>query len=179
MLLLAAADLLLLLFCLSNTPELQGRYARLLPAAASLDEVTAEYGHRHVGRGRRGVPLTPRPGGTGPPGPGAGAEVAAILDRYAGEEQYRAFLARYPAHRDLLVEARVHLFRRDRYAFLADQAKDDTDLRQQYARIAMGENRSWRRSSPRCSVIPVTAGRRRCGPHSRPGPARPHPTRAR
>ncbi len=141
-LLLAAADLLLLLFCLSNTPELQGRYARLLPAAAALDEVTAEYGHRHVDavagvfRSRLDRAELARQDRE------RGAEVAAILDRYAGEEQYRAFLARYPAHRDpLLVEARVHLFRRDRYAFLADQAKDDTDLRQQYARIAMGENR--------------------------------------
>ncbi len=141
-LLLAAADLLLLLFCLSNTPELQGRYARLLPAAASLDEVTAEYGHRHVDavagvfRSRLDRVELARQDRE------RVSEVAAILDRYAGEEQYRAFLARYPAHRDpLLVEARVHLFRRDRYAFLADQAKDDTDLRQQYARIAMGENR--------------------------------------
>jgi VanZ family protein len=141
-LLLAAADLLLLLFCLSNTPELQGRYARLLPAAAALDEVTAEYGHRHVDavagvfRSRLDRAELARQDRE------RGAEVAAILDRYAGEEQYRAFLARYPAHRDPLVaEARVHLFRRDRYAFLADQARDDPDLRQQYVRIAMGENR--------------------------------------
>ena len=68
--------------------------------------------------------------------------MAALLDRYGGEERYAAFLARYPAHREpLLVEARVHLFRRDRYAFLADQARDDPDLRQRYARIAIGENR--------------------------------------
>lgn len=141
-LLLAAADLLLLLFCLSNTPELQGRYARLLPAAAALDEVTAEYGHRHVDavagvfRSRLDRAELARQDRE------RGAEVAAILDRYAGEEQYRAFLARYPAHQDpLMVEARVHLFRRDRYAFLADQGRDDPALRQQYARIAMGENR--------------------------------------
>jgi VanZ family protein len=141
-LLLAAADLLLLLFCLSNTPELQRRYARLLPAAVALDGVTAEYGYRHVDavagvfRSRLDRAELARQDRE------RGAEVAVILDRYAGEEQYRAFLARYPAHQDpLMVEARVHLFRRDRYAFLADQARDDPALRQQYARIAMGENR--------------------------------------
>ena len=134
---LAAVDLLLLLFCLANTPDLQ----RWLPSAVRFDEVTAEYGYRHCDP-RLGVFFSrldrvelarqERE---------RAAEVAAVLDRYAGEERYRAFLATYPANRDpLLVEARVHLFRRDRYAFLADQSRDDGNLRQRYARIAVGEN---------------------------------------
>ena len=141
-LLLAAVDLLLLLFCLSNTPELQGRAARWLPAAFPVDEVTAEYGYRHVDA-RAGVFLSRLDRAElARQDQERATEVAPILDRYTGEERYSAFLARYPAHCDpLLVEARVHLFRRDRYAFLAHHTADNPDRRQRYARIAMGENR--------------------------------------
>lgn len=141
-LLLVAVNLLLLLFCLSNTPELQGRLALWLPALIPADEVTAEYGFRHVDAhagvffsrlNRADLARHDRE---------RAAEVAPILDHYAGEERYSAFLAHYPAHRDpLLVEARVHLFRRDRYAFLAHHTADNPDRRQRYARIATGENR--------------------------------------
>ena len=134
---LAAVDLLLLLFCLANTPDLQ----HWLPSAVRIDEVTAEYGYRHRDP-RAGVFFSRLDRAElARQDRERGAQLAPVLDRYAGEDRYRAFLARYPAHRDpLLFEARVHLFRRDRYAFLADQSRDESNLRQRYARIALGEN---------------------------------------
>jgi hypothetical protein len=44
----ACGVLLLLLFCLNNTPRLIEFYSRWIPAAATLDQPTAEYGFRIV-----------------------------------------------------------------------------------------------------------------------------------
>ena len=57
------------------------------------------------------------------------AQAAAILDRYRERRKYSEFLTTYTPHVDAFVhEARVHLFRRDRYLSLALKEPEDKEL---------------------------------------------------
>lgn len=112
-----AALSLLLLVCASHTPRRLDVYARRIPFFAALDEATAEYGHRiHAG------PATVffsrlSPADLQRQDRDRGAEAGRLAGAYPGDARYPAFLREHPAHRDpLAVEARIHVFRRDRYA---------------------------------------------------------------
>lgn len=141
-LLLAAINLTLFLLCCSATANNLKRSAAILPLLASVNEVTAEYGYKH--RTPAGDTLYSR----------LDlrelirqdrlrfAEVIPVLERFRTDQEYSVFLQNFPAFRDpLLVEARIHLFRRDRYALLAVQARHDQKHQQDCATIAIGENR--------------------------------------
>jgi len=139
--LLACVNLLLLSFCVVNTPALRSWYSSVIPCSERIGEVTAEYGFHH---------LDPQVGGfysrldleeLARQDRTRYAEVAAALDRLRSDQEYHQFVTRFPAYQDpLLAEARVHLFRRDRYAMMAEQAAGDVQRQQRYARIAYGEN---------------------------------------
>ena len=140
--LLASANCFLLLFCFSGTAGNLARYTAVLPWLSSMDEVTAEYGYTHRDPGE--VTFFSRLDHQELAWQDSSrfTEVAPLLDRYRTDQQYSEFLRRYPAFRDpLLVEARIHLFRRDRYAYLAAHAGNNPQLRLKHATIAIGENR--------------------------------------
>lgn len=70
-----------------------------------------------------------------------GVAVAQILDQYQGEERYPVFLEQYPPAVDpFLHEARVHLFRRDRYRFREAEKPGDMEVRRHFRTIAFREN---------------------------------------
>ncbi|MFH0953741.1 MAG: VanZ family protein, partial [Verrucomicrobiota bacterium] len=120
---LAAAELLLLGLCLSNTPATVGWYTSRIPALAYLqskDNVMSEYGYRHVDPAmgtffsRLTLEELVREDAR------RAEEVARILEEYRGMGAYERFLATYAPQRDPFVhEARVHLFRRDHYLAVA------------------------------------------------------------
>ena len=140
-LLATAAGLGLLLFCCANTPALLAWYGRVLPALAFIDEVTAEYGHRHDNH--RGLVFVSRLDRQelARQDRERAVEVGRALSRHREEADYARFLRTHPPHLDpLLVEARVRLFRRDRHAQLVALTKNDDGLRRRHARIAVAEN---------------------------------------
>ncbi|MGF1609673.1 MAG: VanZ family protein [Kiloniellales bacterium] len=71
-----------------------------------------------------------------------GEEAGRILTQYLDPELYEAFLDVYtPVSDPFLHEARVHLFRRDRYLQRAEEeVEDDPELYRQYMTIAFREN---------------------------------------
>lgn len=112
-----AANAVLLLICVNHTPGLLDAYARRVPFFATLGEATAEYGHRI--QIRPGTVFFSRlaPAELQRQDRARGAEAGSLIGAYPGDARYPAFLREYPAHRDpLAVEARIHVFRRDRYA---------------------------------------------------------------
>lgn len=136
----AAVNLLFLLFCVSNTPRLHEAYARYIPAARDLDHLTAEYGFR-IKDPQIGVFFSRLP-------PEElrrrdrleGAAAAEVLNRTRSDALYVQFLKDTPAHRHpLVVEARIHLFRRDRHAGQA-LWREDPDEAAYYAHVAWREN---------------------------------------
>ena len=136
----AIANLALLLFCLSNTPDLKDFYSRFLPGAAALDQVTAEYGFRiedsaiGVFFSRLSAAELRRRDRE------FGAAAANAIDQAQTDRQYGRFLRDNPAHRDpLAVEARIHLFRRDYHARKALAPEDPAQVRAS-AHIAHREN---------------------------------------
>ena len=137
----AMAILLLLLFCISNTPRALDFYARHWPGAAALDQATAEYGFR-IEDPALGVFFSRWPADELRRQDRArGAEAAATINRVRTDAEHMRFLAETPAHRDpLAVEARIHVFRRDRHAGEALWRKDPGEARY-YAHVARGENR--------------------------------------
>jgi hypothetical protein len=136
----AILDLLLLLFCVSNTPRAVEFYSRFIPAAAALDQVTAEYGFR-IEDPAIGVFFSRLPAeALKRQDREHGSEAAATISRTRNDLQYALFLEATPAHRDpLAVEARIHLFRRDRHAGEA-LAQQNPEAAAFYAQVAHGEN---------------------------------------
>ncbi len=71
-----------------------------------------------------------------------GEVFAKILDQYRDHRRYKEFLQKYtPATNPFLHEARVHLFRRDRYLKNAQRDKEDETLFADYLDVAYRENR--------------------------------------
>ncbi len=136
----AIAVLALLLFCLTNTPALKDVYSRFLPGAASLDQVTAEYGFR-IEDPAIGVFFSRLPAAELlRQDREFGAVAAETINPVRNDPQYIRFLQENPAYRDpLAVEARIHLFRRDRHALAALQRPPPQDPAH-YALIAHREN---------------------------------------
>lgn len=112
-----AANALLLLVCVGHTPRLLDVYARRFPFFATLGEATAEYGHR-MRAGPSTVFFSRLPQAElRRQDRDRGDEAGRLIGAYPGEKRYPAFLKEHPSHRDpLAVEARIHVFRRDRYA---------------------------------------------------------------
>lgn len=68
-------------------------------------------------------------------------QTAAILDRYHERRKYSQFLKTYTPHVDPFAhEARVHLFRRDRYLSLAAKHAEDKELSRSYLDVASREH---------------------------------------
>ncbi len=69
-------------------------------------------------------------------------EASEVLDSYRDPERYVEFLTTYTVSRDpFLHEARVHLFRRDRFVMRAEEETDDQDRRREFFTVAYWENR--------------------------------------
>ncbi len=136
----AIVTLLLLLVCVSSTPRTVEWVARYLPAAIVFDHIPSEYGFRiedpDIGVFFSRLPAEEllrqdRERGT---------EAAQRINRIRADDQYRAFLRELPAHRDpLAVEARIHLFRRDRYMAEAKKREESGDFHW-HAHVAWREN---------------------------------------
>lgn len=137
----AVLNSLLLLFCLSNTPGLMEGYVRSIPGAAVLDQATAEFGFR-IEDPEIGVFFSRLPAEElRRRDREQGARAAEIIGRTRTDEQYVRFLEETPAHREpLAVEARIHLFRRDRHAAEARRPKTPAETAF-HAHVAHGENR--------------------------------------
>jgi VanZ family protein len=131
---------LLLLFCVTSTPDRVDFYSRHLPKAISLDQATAEYGFRIAAPGigfffsRLPAEELRRQDRD------HGAKAAETIGWTRNLKQYVRFLEVTPAHRDpLAVEARIHLFRRDRHAAEALNP-EDPKVAHNYAFVAHREN---------------------------------------
>ncbi|MGB6365852.1 MAG: VanZ family protein [Thermoanaerobaculia bacterium] len=141
---LGAVVVILLALCALNTPERVERYAARIPALGFLagnPSVMVEYGYRYehpeIGSFYSRLTLEElarqdreRAG-----------EAAAILDDYHDHLRYPAFLTDHPASRDpFLNEARVHLFRRDRYTDEARKSVAEGEINRELATVAWREH---------------------------------------
>ena len=145
----AGMNVVLLLFCVSNTDSFKAWYSGFVPAAAKIDEVTATYGFR-ISDPDIGVFYSQlRPDELRRQDRERATEVAAILDEYKPERRYERILRAYPAYVDpFLVEARVHLFRRDRHGSLAIKKAGDPAAALEHVRVAYRENQILRAYFP-------------------------------
>lgn len=141
---LAVVALLLLAGSLLNTPARIAWYSERLPFLQFLktnDSVMAEYGYLYedpeIGRFRSR--LSPEALKTSDVE--RAAKAANILDRYRPDSLYSAFLGQYtPVNDPFLHEARVHLFRRDRYLRKAADLKHDEEQYKYRLTVAFREN---------------------------------------
>jgi hypothetical protein len=135
---------LLLLASLLNTPPRIAWYAERIPALGSLlqrSDLMLEYGHLYevpeVGRFRSRLP----PAELERIDAERGAEAGRILAG-SSEADYQSFLERYtPITDPFLHEARVHLFRRDRWLYVADYIGEDDDQYRRHVTVGYRENR--------------------------------------
>jgi hypothetical protein len=140
---LAAAQLMLLVLCLANTPARVAWYADRVPGLGFLRwplNDMAEYGYRHVfpglGEFRSRFTLDALAGIDAARGP----EVAAIIDRYPSG-RYGQFLSEYPAARDAFVhEARVHVFSRNRNMADRRRVQPGSAAFRRHATVALREH---------------------------------------
>lgn len=141
---IGALATVLLLASLLNTPPRIAWYAERFPGLGSLRErsdVMLEYGHLHevpeIGRFRSRFSLAELERIDVERGPEAGRILAG-----SSEADYQSFLDRYtPISDPFLHEARVHLFRRDRYLATAEGHLDDEDWQRRDLTVAYRENR--------------------------------------
>jgi len=136
--------------CALNTPTRAASYAQRIPALAYLENnpsVMAEYGHRYEDPEIGVFFSRSDPEALAAEDQTRAVEVA-ILDEYQARERYPEFLAAYPSWRDPFAhEARVHLFRRDRYLFRAGN-EEDLEAALEFATIAAREHRVLERYFP-------------------------------
>jgi VanZ family protein len=133
----------LLFICLANTPRVKHAYTRFLPFMQQVPGATAEYGHL-IENPEAGLIFFSRlsPEELQREDATRGAEAADRLEPTRSKGAYEQFLAEVPAYRDpYLVEARVHLFRRDRYAGSMRNPDMDEEEKARHAFIASRENR--------------------------------------
>jgi hypothetical protein len=140
---LAALALVVLTASLLNTPPRTAWLADHVPGLEGVrDSVMAEYGYLHVdpelGRFRSRLELTALRHADET----RADEAARILDAYPSSADYPRFLTDHPPAADAFVhEARVHVFRRDRYHGVSLQAGAGTPERSSAAAVAWGEQR--------------------------------------
>jgi len=141
---LLALGLVLLTASLLNTPSRIAWYAERIPFLEFLknnDSVMLEYGHLYVDpqigrfRSRLSPPEFRRADAE------HGKQAAQILDQFREDAQYKEFLRQFtPANDPFLHEARVHLFRRDRYLNKALENKDNPETYRYQITVAYREN---------------------------------------
>lgn len=142
---LGVVALLLLGASALNTPERIAWYSSRVPALAFLQEdegVMLEYGHLYedpevgVFRSRLAPYDLQRSDRE------RAEEGGRILAQFRDDTRYEEFLEIYtPVSDPFLHEARVHLFRRDRYLERAEEARDDEPTYREHMTIAFRENR--------------------------------------
>jgi len=146
----ACLSVVLLMFCFANTEQLKDWYGNFLPSTRMINEVTATYGYQiddpAIGRFYSRL----KPDELLQQDRERSVEVAAILDQYKIDRHYDRFLHIYPAFKDpFLVEARVHLFRRDRHGSLAIKGEaSDHDAIIEHIQIAYRENQILKKYFP-------------------------------
>jgi len=134
-------NLLMLLFCISNTPEFRQYYSRFFPAAAGINDMTVEYGYLYIDDETGGFKSRLTPKELARQDRERHAEVIPILNEFKNDRQYMYFMSKAEPYKDpLLVEARVHIFRRDRYAKLCRETNNDDNLKRSHAAVAFQEN---------------------------------------
>jgi hypothetical protein len=163
---IAALASLLLLASLLNTPPRIAWYAERIPALGFLldrSDVMLEYGHLYevpeIGRFRSRF----SPAELERIDAERGAEAGRILAG-SSDDDYKSFLERYtPISDPFLHEARVHLFRRDRYLLTAEWHPEDEHWYRSDLTVGYRENRILERFFPgtlRHSGRALTAERR-------------------
>jgi VanZ family protein len=138
---------------LLNTPERIAWYAEHIPGLASLksnESLMLEYGHLYVDqdigifRSRLAPDMLKENDRL------RGKEAAAILDRFKDGVTYGTFLRIYTPITDPFVhEARVHLFRRDKYFEAAEKHRNDPAKHAECLTIAFRENQILEKYFPR------------------------------
>lgn len=134
-------NLLMLLFCISNTPEFRHFYSRYFPAAADINDMTVEYGYLYKDEETGGFKSRLPPEELARQDRERHTEIIPILNEFKNDRQYMYFMSKAEPYKDpYLVEARVHIFRRDRYARLCRETNDDEKLKRSHAAVAFQEN---------------------------------------
>lgn len=137
----AAISLGMLFFCAINTPAVFEMYARYIPVGVHLLSPTAEYGHFIKDPETGSFYSRLRAEELRASDVARGAEVGPWISAYKHDRQYDDFTYRYAAWKHpLAVEARVHIFRRDRYARELRSEKLTAEERTEKARVAHHEN---------------------------------------
>lgn len=140
---LGIALLLVLLACVSATPVRIAALARLLPPIGRIEEELIQYGHR-IALPDGSIFFSRLDAATLPAvDRERGVELGAAL-RTAGRTlaDYEAFLREHTAVRDpVLHEARVHLFRRDRYLDYARRSRRNEEKYRGNLWVALREHR--------------------------------------
>lgn len=139
------AALLVLGFSLLNTPSRVSGYAEHIPGLAFLKDnpsAMGEFGHLYqdpdIGTFRSRL----SPQRLKHEDSARAEQAARILDAYKDGHQYQQFLAIYTPSRDpFLHEARVHLFRRDRYLRKSENHRYDEDQHTLHMTVAYRENK--------------------------------------
>ena len=139
---LVAAQSLLLILCLANTPERVARYAPSLPGASHLTSSRnpmAEYGHRHTAPGLGTFTSRLTLEELRRQDDGRATEVAGMLD--ANRHRYGLFLDTWPVSEDpFTYEARVHLYARDRNLAKARERAFTGAVALEHLAVAWSEN---------------------------------------
>jgi hypothetical protein len=141
---IAALATLLLLASLLNTPPRIVWYVERIPALGFLlerSDLMLEYGNLYevpgIGRFRSRFSPAELERIDAERGAEAGRLLAGSTD-----DDYRSFIARYtPISDPFLHEARVHLFRRDRWLYVADYIGEDDDQYRWHVTVGYRENR--------------------------------------
>lgn len=142
---LGAAELIVLGLCSSNTPPRIAWLSRQVPGLQALgrsDDMMMEYGHRYVDP-EIGVFFSRfAPADLEETDARRAEEAARLLDEFRDESRYAEFLRRFSPVTDPFVhEARVHLFRRDRFIARAAEPSADRAFRRFHCSVAWRENR--------------------------------------
>ena len=106
------------------------------------DSIMAEYGHLYVDPAIGTFRSRFSPLELGAVDADRGTEAARILDDFRGDRiTYLRFLEKYtPVNDPFVHEARVHLFRRDRYFEKSEKAKHNIERYRDYLAVAFREN---------------------------------------
>jgi hypothetical protein len=148
---MAALATLLLTASLLNTPPRIAWYAERIPALGFLlerSDVMLEYGYLYeapeIGRFRSRL----SPAELERLDAQRGAEAGRILSG-SSDDDYQSFLERYtPINDPFLHEARIHLFRRDRYLITAERHREDEKWYRKDLTVGYRENRILERYFP-------------------------------
>ncbi len=135
------AALAILFACFSNTPQREARMRALgWPVAGRKDESMVEYGHRH--EGASGLVWYSRltVGEVRERDLRDGERVGALLDSFSGTNGYKRFMKEVaPIDDPFAYEARVRLFRRDKFAREAMALRRSPEKARYAATIALRE----------------------------------------